>query len=736
MAFSSFAERLALLIDLDAQGAIREVKKLGDASERELGKAQSSTDKWARGLTTGGAAAVGFAAVAGAALFSFGREAEAAERAELKLENTLQNMPKLAGETTGAFKDQAAELQRLTVATDDEVIAAQAMLGTFNLTKQEILGITPLVVDYARKFDTDLVTAATQVGKALDGQVGALKRNGVSIDENLFKTDRYAAVTQALRNQVGGFAEQEGQTFSGQLTILKNQLGDVAEGLGVGVIGAVSSALGPVRSLSGAFTELSPSTQRSIGTFATFATAAVGAAGALSFLAGQTIKLRERFLNAEGGLNRWGKAAIGAGAAAAGLGIAITLLQADAQAAEQRVDNLTDAVRTLGVTLGEASANQLAEWIGKHDDARLAADQLGFSVEDLNRAITGSQAEYDRVHGPLRAHIDDLYASNQTYGDAWTGARRLEQQLREQRSAYTDAKSDIENTNTATEELRDTELDATAAVDELGTQTEETTEKVVDYQRSLEDATRALREQHDATLTALGSAISYEDAVDRLEDDVRSYQEALDKARDSGFQNADANEELDDATRRLRESVLQTAEAAGKNTEAQLIDAQQRGARISPLEIERAKQESIKAELERQKQLYPELGPIIDEYIRRLSAIPARVTTDLIVSEVRPGERPQRMPVRQSGGPVPGTRGEPVPVLAHGGEYVLDADTVDAITRGSPSAGTARAGATMSGGATPAIVFNIQGLIDSQNLVALLRRVERDTGVSILPPGI
>lgn len=41
------------------------------------------------------------------------------------------------------------------------------------------------------------------------------------------------------------------------------------------------------------------------------------------------------------------------------------------------------------------------------------------------------------------------------------------------------------------------------------------------------------------------------------------------------------------------------------------------------------------------------------------------------------------------GGPIPGVKGQPVPILAHGGEYMLDAGVVDAIKRGAPSSNAA-----------------------------------------------
>lgn len=61
---------------------------------------------------------------------------------------------------------------------------------------------------------------------------------------------------------------------------------------------------------------------------------------------------------------------------------------------------------------------------------------------------------------------------------------------------------------------------------------------------------------------------------------------------------------------------------------------------------------------------------------------------------------------RKVGGPVPGAHGQMVPINAHGGEYVLSADVVDAIKNGRPSAGLPALASTagrpsVSGGGGP-----------------------------------
>lgn len=235
----AFNEMLQILITANGSQAVREFAKVGTAAKTNLGAAEKASGGFAGAFKRNAGLIVGGAVAIGAGLKVSIDAYEEQRLAELKLQNSLKNNPRLAGESADAFLKQASALQQVTVAGDEQIIGAQAMLATFRLTGDEVRSLTPLVVDYARKFDTDLVSAAKQVGKAMDGQVGALKRNGVTIDEQLFKTDKYAAVMQALRGQVGGFAREEGKTLTGQLMILKNQFGEMAETVGSVAVPAV-----------------------------------------------------------------------------------------------------------------------------------------------------------------------------------------------------------------------------------------------------------------------------------------------------------------------------------------------------------------------------------------------------------------------------------------------------------------------------------------------------------------
>lgn len=419
----SLTEALRLLITADTAGAVHGIEKVGVASkaaDKHVKSSQASLDKWGRGLTTAGA---GMAAFGGVALVGLAHAAKASEEANLstvKLKNTIANMPKLAGENSKQFTDLAQKIQGYTAADGDAIVAGEAMLGTFNLTAKQIKDITPLVVDYSRKFGVDMVSAAAQVGKALDGNVGALKRNGVSIDETMFKTDRYGAVQKALRQQVGGFARAEGATFAGSLERMKNQLGDLEEGVGAGAVDAFTTLFGAVGKVAGAMESISPGTQSAIGKFATFGSVALVAAGGMSFLIGQAIKMRANFaVAAEGISNLTGKlgglktvAGVAGGVAAIGA-LVLEAKHLGDEADKLNVSKITAALNSVSESGNKAALQMvkvsLAFNHGERDIRSIAvasvpaarefvrmAESLGAPeslIRKLNKAIAEKKAE-------------------------------------------------------------------------------------------------------------------------------------------------------------------------------------------------------------------------------------------------------------------------------------------------------------------------------------------------------
>lgn len=414
----AFTERLAILISADGDAAIKELGKVGDAAEKDLGRASTAADQWGSRFVRSGALMVGAAAAMGVGLFKAAQAFDEANQSEIRLQNTLKNNPLLAGQSIDSFKNLADSIQKKTAADGDAVIAGMAMLGTFRVTGDQIKQLTPLVVDYARKFGVDLVDANAAVGKALDGQSGALKRNGVTIDEATFATDRFRAVQEALRTQVGGFAAQEGKTFSGQLERMRNNLGDLQESIGSGVVGVFNKLLPVISKVTEGFKGIDSSTGGAVGQFAAFATIGLGTVGTLLLVVGSVIKakLAMQEMAAASAVMRGTMTALQVGLPIVGTFVALavagnSLAKAFGESS-QKLDLTADAFRRMTQAQLESTAVALASaptWVGFTGQLKELAKESPVTAQ----AVLDASGLQGRARAELQRIIDQEVAAQE-----------------------------------------------------------------------------------------------------------------------------------------------------------------------------------------------------------------------------------------------------------------------------------------------------------------------------------
>lgn len=549
----AFTERLAFIVQANVDQFIREIGKAGDAADKQVNRAKSSTEKFSAQATKYGAGLVAFAGIAGAGLVRFAQDAEDANRPLLQLRNTIANMPKLAGENADQFISLATAIQATTAADADQIVSAEAMLGTFRLSAEQIKAVTPLVVDYSRKFGIDLVGAAIQVGKALDGQIGALKRNGVSIDEVLFKTDRYRAVTEALRTQVGGFAEVEGATLSGRLERLKNQFGDVEEGVGSGVAGAFSALLTPLEKSVDLFSKLSPETQASIGKIAAIATVTAAASGGLLLLAGQAKNVKDAFSQNGVAAGKFGTAIKGL-AAVGGTVAAIAAVDAAMQQMGIGAESATKSIRDLATASDDAIASQFKPGLETDSFFDKLAAHGGSTVADaIRKRFRGIASESEAAAQRI---IDSL---NRQGLDTSKYVKILDEEKAKNRQLSADQRDNADATNAQGDAFSETADKAKELADKL----KATSDAIIDlpdaqrdYASAIDDVAKAQKELADAQNLAPDPQ-----KVAAATDDLASAQ--LD-AKDAADHLADAQNRLND----LRRSAPDPLEMAHKELAA------------------------------------------------------------------------------------------------------------------------------------------------------------------------
>lgn len=285
-------ERLQILIEADGKGLVREFDKAGAAADKLDAKLEKGSAKTAARLQSiGTGVAIGGAAVVGG-LFKLAQASDEAEIQQAKLANSIKNSDQVFKNSGKGLTDLATGLQQVTAADGDAIVGAESLLVQMGLTEEQVKTVTPLVVDLSRKLGIDLDAAAKMVGKSIGGSAWALKKAGIEVDATRLKTDAFGATVDALAGSVGGFARSEAATFSGQLQILKNNLGDLGESVGKGAAGVFGALAGDAAKAAGAINKLNPAILETVGAVGATGGLAATLAGGFAFAAGKALEFR------------------------------------------------------------------------------------------------------------------------------------------------------------------------------------------------------------------------------------------------------------------------------------------------------------------------------------------------------------------------------------------------------------------------------------------------------------
>ena len=217
----------------EGQESIERVQSIGG----KLGDAFDVVKKGAF-VALGALTAVGGAAAAAVAA------AAADEASQKSLEAQLIRS---AGATTAQVQATEAFIEKAMLATgvaDDDLRPAFGNLvrATGDLEKSQTL--FALALDISASTGRDLESVTLGLGRAATGQIGALTKLGIPLDENAKKSKDFGAVLETLQTQFGGAAATAADTFSGRVKILKTSLGEVVEEIGYALLPAAERLIG------------------------------------------------------------------------------------------------------------------------------------------------------------------------------------------------------------------------------------------------------------------------------------------------------------------------------------------------------------------------------------------------------------------------------------------------------------------------------------------------------------
>jgi hypothetical protein len=235
MAGQSRTLKLSILGDVD------QLKKSLNTGSGEVdgfaGKLGGFAKKAGAAFAVAGAAA---AAYAGTLLVDGVKSAIEDEAAQAKLATTLENVTGATNAQIKATEDYITQTALANGITDDVLRPSLDRLvrSTKDVTKAQEL--QQLALDISAGTGKDLAAVSEALGKAYDGNLGALKRLGVGIDDSIIKSKDFDAAAAALSKTFEGQASKQAETFQGKMARLTVAFDEAKETVGSYVLDALT----------------------------------------------------------------------------------------------------------------------------------------------------------------------------------------------------------------------------------------------------------------------------------------------------------------------------------------------------------------------------------------------------------------------------------------------------------------------------------------------------------------
>lgn len=220
------------------------------------------------------------------------REAAAGQaQAELKLDVIMRQRMGANTDMVNSIKQLIASQEELGVVSRQVQTAGAQQLATFVTQRDSLATLIPAMNNLAvqqhgtKATAEDMVNISNMMGRALQGNVGALTRCGISFNatqEHILKfgneAERAAVMAEVITQNVGNMNEKFGETPAGNAVQKMNEITRVLERVGKGVSGAFNQLrvaggdiqIGGIETLGWALTNV-------INAFAFFAQAATEA---------------------------------------------------------------------------------------------------------------------------------------------------------------------------------------------------------------------------------------------------------------------------------------------------------------------------------------------------------------------------------------------------------------------------------------------------------------------------
>lgn len=226
--------KLSILADVD------DLRKKLNSADNDVQGFGDKLGKWSKvagaAFLAAGAAA---AAYAGKLAIDGVKAAIEDEAAQLKLATTLKNVTNATDAQTKAVEDYILKTELAYGVTDDQLRPSLDRLVRSTKNVEEAQKLQTLALNISAGTGKELTAVSEALAKAHDGNFGALKRLGVSIDESIIKSKDFDAATAALATTFKDQASIQADTFDGKMRRLSVAFNEGKETVGAFILDAI-----------------------------------------------------------------------------------------------------------------------------------------------------------------------------------------------------------------------------------------------------------------------------------------------------------------------------------------------------------------------------------------------------------------------------------------------------------------------------------------------------------------
>jgi hypothetical protein len=240
--------KLSLLADV--QKFLSGMDKADNATKSFSGQIGKYSKAMAKSFAIAGAAAGAYAIKIG---IDGARAAVEDEASQKQLAEALRNTTQATDAQIKSTEDYITKQQIAFGVADTKLRPALANLARATGDVGKAQQLTNLAMDISAATGKDLETVSLTLSKAYNGNIGALTKLGIPLDDAIKKSGDFNLVQGELVRLFGGAAKANTETYAGQLAIVTERVGELKESIGVALLPTMKTLLENVNQVAKGF---------------------------------------------------------------------------------------------------------------------------------------------------------------------------------------------------------------------------------------------------------------------------------------------------------------------------------------------------------------------------------------------------------------------------------------------------------------------------------------------------